>query len=500
MRTMFLGCVLLAGALAGAEPAAVDLVPALAKTPYVFAAEPNAFAGKQDFRSTQYPLSLAGLVDHGALGAVVVRVRATDDDTHAVELGFHQADGKVWGSSSVPIRRGWSDVVMPIREMGPFTHWHGHPAVKAGELADVRTFKTMHVCFGKWLCRDTLKKAHGFEIASVTYMKLPDDYLKPPRDRSLDEFPRKPGEEDDTARLERAIRACRGAVLTVPRGEYRISSTLYVDNGCSFAFNKSATLLAVKEMPCMIEITHRDDRRNANDFNRFFSGGRIDGNGLASCVRVAGFPHFTMKDALFLNGKAWGLRVDGGYEMIANNLYFKCVIPGLAGNSAMYINGGDSHYTDCVAVDYTIGVNEVRGGCNRFTRCHVWGGPLPPAKPGEDREMLKDSINFRICGGSTVLRDCYADTGKTGYEIRGWETRLLGCQYFNNASFKLDDVTIIRQTAGGRLLVSECGFCKNMPHTKVYEGNGSVVWHNMVYSGFGAQDDCPGALQFGKQP
>ena len=61
--------------------------------------------------------------------------------------------------------------------------------------------------------------------------------------------------------------------------------------------------------------------------------------------------------------------------------------------------------------------------------------------------------------------------------------------------FKLDDVTIIRHPRG-RLLVSECGFCKNMPKTRVYEGCGEVEWCNMSYSGFGPQDDCPGALKF----
>ena len=494
------GCVLLAGALVAVEAAVVDLVPQLAKEPYVLKAEPNAFAGNPDYKSATYPVSLDGFVDHGEQGAVVMRVRATDDDTHAVEIGFHQADGKTWGSTGLSIRREWSDVLLPIVEMSPFRHWKGHPAVLPDELPNVGAFRCMHISFGKWLCSDTLKSAHGFEIASIKYVKLPPECLEPPRDRSLDEFTRLEGETDDTPRFERAIRACRGSVLAVPRGRYEISSTLYVDNGCSFDLNKSATLVAVKPMSYVMEIVCRNDRRNPDDFNRFFRGGRIDAMGLASCVRVSGFPHFTMKDALFLNGKVCGLRVDGGYEMIANNLYFKCVIPGLAGNSAMYINGGDSHYTDCVVVDYTIGVNEVRGGANRFTRCHVWGGPLPPAKPGEEREMLKDSVNFRICGGGTILRDCYADTGKTGFEINGWETSLLGCAYFNNKGFGLDGITIIRQPKGGRMLVSECRFCKNMPHTKVYEGNGSVEWRNMVYSGFGAQDDCPAALQFRKNP
>ena len=328
-------------------------------------------------------------------------------------------------------------------------------------------------------------------------MRLPPGALGDGRDHSLDEFPAEAGEPDDTARLQRAVNASCDGTLTIPRGVYRVSAPIRVTNRCSLQLNKSAVLKAVAPMRYVLEVDARSFGSGiSHDYNKFVRGGVIDGNGLASCMRLTGFAHFTLADTTFLNGKAYGLRVDGGYELIANNLYFKCLMPGLAGNSAIYVNGGDSHYTDCVVVDYTYGIHQVAGGSNRYTRCHVWGGPLPPAKPGEDREMLKDSVNFKLAGGgSTILRDCYADTGKTGYEIAAWDTRLLGCSYFNNSGFKLDDVTIIRHPRG-RLLVSECGFCKNMPKTRVYEGCGEVEWCNMSYSGFGPQDDCPGALKF----
>jgi len=70
----------------------------------------------------------------------------------------------------------------------------------------------------------------------------------------------------------------------------------------------------------------RGDWRSC-DRNLFVVGGKIDGNGQASC---------------------------------------------LAGNTAAYLCGGDSHYTDCIVVDYTVGFRNA-GGSNRFTRCHVWG-------------------------------------------------------------------------------------------------------------------------------
>lgn len=320
--------------------------------------------------------------------------------------------------------------------------------------------------------------------------------------RDLSAFPRQNGETDDSARIQRAIDATPSGVLRVPGGLFEVAETIMVTNCCSLELHKTAVLRAVKPMGYVICIDNAkaqklpaDDFRN-DDHNLFVTGGKIDGNGLASCLYIVGFAHFTMRDMTFLNAKETGLRVHGGYELIANNLYFKTVIPGLAGNCALYTTGGDSHYTDCVAVDYTIGFRLGSGGSNRLTRCHVWGGPLPPVNAGEPREMLKDSVNFWVDRASSVIfRDCYADTGKTGYLIDGWDTRMLGCSYYNNQSFGLDGIVIVKHKFG-RLLVTDGGFVKNTPDVKVYDGTGEVAWQNMMYSGFQAGDYCPGAIQF----
>ena len=323
-------------------------------------------------------------------------------------------------------------------------------------------------------------------------------------DHALDEFPRLDGECDDTARLQRAVDATPSGVLRIPAGVYLVSSTVMVTNLCSLEMNKSAILRAVKEIPFVLHVDisimreslpPRDDRRR--DYGLFLSGGRIDGNGLASCMALDGFHHFTMRDAAFLNGRRYGLLVNGKdlscNELVADNLYFACFLRGLAGNTAVCVCGGDSHYTDCIAVDYTIGFHLKKGGSNRLTRCHVWGGHVPPPREGEPREMLKGSINYKVESSAAILRDCYADTGEVGFEIAAWDTRLLGCSYYSNKRFGLDDITIIRHKFG-RLLVSDALFVKSAPHVKVYEGCGKVAWRDIIYSGFGPGDDCPGAL------
>lgn len=498
------GCVyivlmLCAGLAWGAEEE-YELVPPGAKTPYVFASKPKEFAGKPDARSFGFDVDgaarFANLPAFGRDGALKIRIRATDPQTDAVEVTFQQSDRKVWGCSELSIGPEWSDVVLPFAEMKYFSHWGHLPPVQDGDCPDPKLLRAIRFCYGAWLCRGTLDKPHGFEVASVKLVRLPPGAFGDGKDHSLDEFPRLAGEVDDTARFQRAVNATPAGVLMVPRGEYRISSPIRALNRCSFDLNKNAILRAVKPMACVLLI---DGRRGSgvrpHDYNVFLRGGVVDGDGLASCVNVKGFAHYTLRDCTFLNGREYGLRVDGGYEMIAENVYCKCVKPGLAGNAGIVVNGGDSHYTDCIVVDYTIGFNLLKGGSNRLTRCHVWGGPIPPPRPGELPEMLKGSINFKIDCSSAILRDCYADTGEIGYLVNGWDTRLLGCSYFNNKHFKLDRITIIKHTRG-RLLVADGGFVKTTPNYTVYDGCGEVEWRNMMYSGFGPNDDCPGALSF----
>ena len=328
-------------------------------------------------------------------------------------------------------------------------------------------------------------------------------------DSSIDEFPRLEGESDDAPRFQRAVDATPSGVLSLPAGTYTIGSPIVVTNLCSLSMNKSATLRAVAEMDFVLcvdtslartKLPRTDERRF--DMGRFVVGGRIDGNGLAGCMSLDGFGHFTLRDTCFMNGRRYGLALNlqgrNCNEAIANNLYFKCTKPGLAGNVGLYIASSDGHFTDCIVVDYTVGIHIAKGGSNRLTRCHVWGGMVPPACPGEPCEMLKDSICFKIEGSSSILRDCYADTGVIGYDVAAHDTRLLGCSYFNNRRFGLKEITMIRH-AKGRLVVSEGHFIRAAPpdaKVKVYEGCGKVVWNNMLYSGFGPDDETPGAASF----
>ena len=334
----------------------------------------------------------------------------------------------------------------------------------------------------RWLACAALALAVGVEPFGSTAVAA---VLDGP-DASLEDFPRLAGETDDTARIQRAIDATTGGVLYLPRGDYEIASTLVISNRCSLLMHKSATLRAVAEMDYVLRVRHQGVWDHL-DFLCFIQGGAIDGNGLASCLSLESYWRQSLDDIQILNGKTYGLYVvRGGAEIVANGLYFLCTRHGLAGNTAMYLAGGDSHYTDIHILDWTTGV-VVKGGSNRLTRIHVRGGLLPPANPGDVPEMLLGSTAFRIEGDSTILRDCYADTAQIGFDIAGaWEVRLLGCSYSNDETCGLNDLLVVRQTGNsGSLLVSDCEFSRSGTDERMcaYYGNGLVTWRDILYEG-----------------
>ena len=317
-------------------------------------------------------------------------------------------------------------------------------------------------------------------------------------DHSIAEFPRLSGESDDAPRFQRAVDACYGGgLLTVPGGNYTLSRTVFVTNLCSVEMSPGARIKAVAEMDWMFKVNQmwQYNPKTApkdvepNIYNLTFRGGTLDADGKASCLAIDNYRHFTLENATFLNGRVYGVGIETeglGYEMTARNLYFKTLIQGLAGNTALYTKGGDSQYTDIIVVDYTVGIRALYGGANRFTRCHVWGGPIKPPSPGELPEMLKNSVCFKSNGSGNVFRDCYADTGAIGFWIKGGDTQLFGCYYYNNLGFGLKDVSVIRQD-GGKLRCDGNNFLGQTPETKLYVGspNAKVYWGpNNIFTGF----------------
>lgn len=322
-------------------------------------------------------------------------------------------------------------------------------------------------------------------------------------DASVAAFPRLPGESGDSLRIMRAVKhAERGGILWFPRGDYEIDSMIVVSNQVSFLMHKSARLKAVAKMPFVLKYFGGMMENGVgytvvpDDHNLFIKGGDIDGNGLAGCAHIMGVRHFTMANTTFRNGKDVGLQlgdpsfprsIEGGYEIVANNLYFICNKSGLAGNVGLLTYIGDSHFTDIVVVDYTTGIRDMKWS-NRYTRCHIWGGTVK--KVGTDSpEMLENSVAFDMRGCDSVLTDCYADTAMTGFLIKD-DTRVFNCGYFNNWRFKMDNPTVFRHEAG-RMIVTGGRFSKLSPSSVLYSSGkkaGELVWHDNFLIGFSEKD------------
>ena len=342
----------------------------------------------------------------------------------------------------------------------------------------------------------------------------------------LTNFPRLEGETNDSPRIQRAIDATENGILCIPAGDYDIADTLYIKNRCSLNMHPAARLIAKAEMDFIIEYKPDKNYHALSLFNEdgsvydnlglFIKGGDIDGNGMASCMAITNAHHFTITDTVFHNGKKYGLYVGGDrgghiYELICNNIYCKTTMKGLSGNIGIFSDRCDAHFTDCIIVDYTIGM-QILGASNRITRAHIWCGTVPPINTSieewsdiyaerklkladgvygeneqneynnEKPEMLIDSISFDIKGVQNILDGCYADTAEIGYLINN-DTRMTNCDFFNNKLMGLKSSTAIKHIYG-QLSVISCCFRGTAGDEILYDGTGeNVTWFANQVSG-----------------
>lgn len=339
-------------------------------------------------------------------------------------------------------------------------------------------------------------------------------------DTSLTDYPRLNQEESDSPRIQRAIDATENGILYIPKGDYDIKEPLRISNRCSLKMHPAARLLAGNKMDFVLCYENsanyqclslfNDDGSIYDNLGLFIEGGDIDGNGLASCLRITDAHHFTINNTAFHNGIKYGLCIGGDgekighlYELICNNIYCKCTMKGLSGNIGIYSTLSDCHFNDCIVVDYTIGMRMV-GSANRLSRCHIWGGTVAPVNmdmktwsdiyakrkealragvydadyanteyQNDVPEMLIGSVAFDMQGVCNVLDGCYADTAEVGYQVKG-DTRLIACDFFNNKLMGLKKTTAIRHL-GGDMVVIGGHFRAPAGIEVLYEGIGEGV-------------------------
>lgn len=307
------------------------------------------------------------------------------------------------------------------------------------------------------------------------------------KELNLETYPRLPGETDDAPRIMRAVNDNPLRTLRIEEGIYEIASPIRITNQCSIQMEPMTVLKAVAEMEFVVVWDGGPGPYPSR--NCRFTGGEIDANGMASCMQVKNFVHFTMADTTFKNGKKYGLCVGpdgGGVELFANNLYFSNRLPGLEGSIGIYTKYSDGHYTDIVIVDYSIGVYDDRCCSNRFTRVHVWCGAM---QVDGVPQYIKGSINFVIKGGADrtedVLTQCYADTGEIGFDLYA-TARLYACAYYNNWDWlKFDNVLCIRNNTTEPIQVFDGCWTKTSPHAKFYQGiaGENIIFRDNIFRG-----------------
>lgn len=340
-------------------------------------------------------------------------------------------------------------------------------------------------------------------------------------DTDLRDYTRRLGDRSDSERIQRAIDATPNGILMIPKEDYMIADPLFIRNRCSLEMHPAARLIAVEEMDFVLtydgngdfhELTLFDDDGEVYDnLGLFIRGGDIDAKGLGSCLLLANAHHYTLSDITLHNGKEYGLCVGGDlggrlYELVATNVYCKCNMPGLGGNTGIYTNECDGHYTDCFVIDYTVGIR-LAAGANRLTRCHNWGGTVPPAGKsvrewsefyGRNKkisnaggyteelersilafgvpEMLKDSVSFWIESGGNVLDGCFADTAVTGFLVRGQGNVIANSGFYNNRLMGLRGTAAVRNESKD-LVISCCSFRNATGTDAAYEGREEdVTW------------------------
>ena len=342
-------------------------------------------------------------------------------------------------------------------------------------------------------------------------------------DNVLTDFLRFDSDKSDSERIQRAIDATENGILCIPKGDYEIADPLFIKNRCSLDMHPAARLIATEEMEFVLsydgnanfhELTlYNDDGSIYDNLGLFIRGGDIDARGKASCLLLANAHHYTLSNISLHNGKKYGLCVGGDvggrlYELVANNVYCKCTMSGLSGNIGIYTNEHDGHYTDCFVIDYTTGIKLV-GGANRLTRCHIWGGTIPPKGKsmkewsefyGNNKkllfsgqytdevdanileygvpEMLVHSTAFDVRSGINVIDGCFADTAEIGYLIQGKDNIITNCGAFNNKLMGLRNTLAIKNESE-RLTVTNSFFTNATGTDRCYEGNpNTVMWQN----------------------
>lgn len=99
---------------------------------------------------------------------ILVRIRASEPTTSAIEIVFQEDDGTPWGITP-QITTQWQTLRIPVRSLQLFTWWHITPAGRggAGDYCHLDHLTSIIINQGKWLYPQYADESHAVEIESI---------------------------------------------------------------------------------------------------------------------------------------------------------------------------------------------------------------------------------------------------------------------------------------------------------------------------------------------
>lgn len=103
---------------------------------------------------------------------ILIKIRACEPITTAVEIVFQEADGTPWGVTP-HLTTQWQTIRIPVKSLQLFTWWHITPAGRGGigDYCHLDRLSSIIINQGKWLYPQYADVSHAVEIASIQLSK-----------------------------------------------------------------------------------------------------------------------------------------------------------------------------------------------------------------------------------------------------------------------------------------------------------------------------------------
>jgi len=235
----------------------------------------------------------------------------------------------------------------------------------------------------------------------------------------------------------------------LPDGTYYLVNPITITNEVSLTLSKNTVIEPLNAMDDMIvyNLTY------SSTIKRKISGGSLNGKGLAkNLLRIASCTNLTVEDMAFSDPINRGILINGGYEFIGKNLFFRNnLTTNITDNIAIYVNTSDCIIDTVVIVNYTVGLQVVQAG-NTFLNFHIWGAQ-------QDRLSLSKGVINN--SGANLFDKCYFDTCGVGVESNS-STNLKQCIFNVSRTYRkyfaTQPVYINQATSWSTTIADSCYF------------------------------------------